>query len=95
MGDEQSPRVLGMANIVPIFKKGGKENPGNYRSVYMTSIAGKLLKQIIKQSILKTWEKGMITSSQCGAVKNKSCQTNLIYIFNTIISLVDKGNAVV
>lgn len=46
------------ANTIPIFKKGNKENPGNYRPVSLTSIPRKILEKINKQSIrkhLKQW----------------------------------------
>lgn len=38
--------------------------------------------------------KGAITSSKNGSVKNKSCQTDLIPFFDRLTSLVDKGNSV-
>ena len=38
------------ASITPIFKKGKKEDPGNYRPVSLTSILGKLTEQLIKQA---------------------------------------------
>ena len=31
------------ANVVPIFKKGSRFEPGNYRPVSLTSVVGKLL----------------------------------------------------
>ena len=43
-------------NVVPIFKKGKKEEPGNCRPVSLTSIPGKILKQIIKPSLWKQLE---------------------------------------
>uniref|UniRef100_A0A670KJT9 Reverse transcriptase domain-containing protein n=1 Tax=Podarcis muralis TaxID=64176 RepID=A0A670KJT9_PODMU len=83
------------ANVVPIFKKGKREDPNNYHPVSLTSIPGKILEQIIKQTVCEHLERNaVITNSQHGFLKNKSCQTNLISFFDRITSLVDEGNAV-
>ena len=82
------------ANVVPIFKKGKKEEPGNYRPDSLISIPGKILEHIIKWTLCKHLENNaVITRSQHGFVKNKSCQTNLISFFDQVTSLIDKGNA--
>ena len=40
-----------IANIVPIFKKGNRSNPGNYRPVFLTCICSKLLEHIVYSHI--------------------------------------------
>ncbi|KAJ7421899.1 RNA-directed DNA polymerase from mobile element jockey [Willisornis vidua] len=41
-----------MANV-PIFKKGKKEDPGNYRSVILSSLPGKIMEKTILGGIEK------------------------------------------
>ncbi|KFV87952.1 hypothetical protein N308_03592, partial [Struthio camelus australis] len=44
------------ANVTPVFKKGKKEEPGNYRPVSLTSIPGKVMEQLILEVITKHLE---------------------------------------
>lgn len=46
------PIDWGLANVMPICKKGQKEDPGNYRPVSLTLLLGKVIEQIILSAIM-------------------------------------------
>ncbi|KAK4807180.1 hypothetical protein QYF61_024300 [Mycteria americana] len=84
-----------LANVTPIFKKGRKEDPGNYRPVSLTSVPGKLMAQIILSAITRHIQDNQgIKPSQHGFRKGRSCLTNLISFYNKVTHLVDEGKAV-
>ncbi|KAK4818253.1 hypothetical protein QYF61_009428 [Mycteria americana] len=84
-----------LANVTPIFKKGQKEDPGNYRPVSLTSVLGKLMEQIILSAITRHVENNQgIRPSQHGFRKGRSCLTNLISFYDKVTRLVDEGKAV-
>ena len=61
-----------IANVVPLVKKGSKDNPGNYRSVSLMSVVGKLLEKILRDRIYVHLElNNLISDRQHGFVRGK------------------------
>ncbi|KAK4815580.1 hypothetical protein QYF61_004097 [Mycteria americana] len=84
-----------LANVTPIYKKGWKEDLGNYRPVSLTSVPGKLMEQIILSAITRHVENNQgIKPSQHGFRKGRSCLTNLISFYDKVTHLMDEGKAV-
>lgn len=69
------------ANILPLFKKGCKVNPGNYRPVSRTSMVGKLLERFLNDTIYVHLDTGVVRDSWHGFVSGRSCLMNFIAYF--------------
>ncbi|PKU29476.1 rna-directed dna polymerase from mobile element jockey-like [Limosa lapponica baueri] len=68
-----------VANVTPIYKKGWKEDLGNYRPVSLTSVPGKIMERIILSELSRQVQGSQgITASQHGFMKGRSCLTNSI-----------------
>ncbi|PKU41705.1 rna-directed dna polymerase from mobile element jockey- hypothetical protein [Limosa lapponica baueri] len=82
-------------NVTPVFKKGKKEDTGNYKPFSLTSIPAMVMEQLFLDVISKhVEEKKAIGSGQHGFTKGKSCFTNQITFYDGMIDLVDEGRAV-
>ncbi|KAK4827473.1 hypothetical protein QYF61_018709 [Mycteria americana] len=84
-----------LANLTPIYKKGQKEDPGNYRPVSLTLVLGKIMEQSNLSALNRHLQANQgIRPSQHGFMKGRSCLTNLISFYDQATRLVDEGKAV-
>ena len=72
-------------NITPLFKKGSRNKPENYRPVGLTSVVCKLLETIVRDRMVEFLVKHqLINTSQHGFLKASSCLTNLLCFLEEI-----------
>ena len=84
-----------LANVTLIYRKGRKENPGNYKPVSLTSVPGKVMEQIILSAITQhVQDNQVMRPSQHAFVKGRSCLTDLISFYVKVNRSADEGKAV-
>ena len=67
------------ANVVPIFKKGNRCKPENYRPASLNSVVCKLPESFLRDHMIEFMSKhNLLKCSQHGFIKGLSCLTNLL-----------------
>lgn len=73
------PSVWKRANVTPIFKKGSRVEPTNYRPISLTSVVCKVMESIVKNAImLHLISNNLMAPEQHGFVPGKACNSNLL-----------------
>ena len=69
----QVPTIWKDAFITPLFKKGDRSKPSNYRPVSLTPICCKIMEHIIHSTVMKHLDiNGILTDAQHGFRKSRS-----------------------
>ena len=80
---------------MPIFKKGDKHQPANYRPVSLTSITCKLLEHIMHSNTMQHFDNhNVLCDNQHGFTKRRSYETQLISTIQELSSFIAKGKQV-
>lgn len=75
------PKAWKDARISPIFKKGSKTDPSNYRPVSLTSVVCKILEKVVRKNIMThLTENKMLSDEQYGFRTNRSCALQLLNV---------------
>jgi hypothetical protein len=92
MATGEVPRDWKTAIVTPIFKKGAKADPGNYRPVSLTSVPCKVMESVIKDAVMDhLMHNNLISDSQHGFVPGRSCATNLLTFQEVITRCIDEA----
>ena len=79
------PNVWKEAIVVPIFKKGQRSNPENYRPVSLTTVACRIMEKIIHKKITHhLLINQLISDCQHGFISQRSTLTQQISFFNRL-----------
>ena len=71
--------------IVNLFKKGDKEDPGNYRGITLLSVVGKVFCKVLNNRLVQHFDKGgVLHEGQAGFRLKRSCVDN-IYTLNELV----------
>ena len=83
------------AIVSPVFKKGNRSTPSNYRPISLTSVTCKLIEHIIFSNIISHFDSNnILTDFQHGFRKKRSCDTQLILTINDLAKGIDKNQQI-
>jgi endonuclease/exonuclease/phosphatase family metal-dependent hydrolase len=77
------PKKWKLANVVPVYKKGTKNNTENYRPISLTSIIMKTYEKIIRDQLMSRCN-DKISENQHGFLPSKSCETQLVPFYDDL-----------
>ena len=80
------------ANVTPVYKKGAKHDPNNYRPISLTCISCKLMEHILASSIMQhARTHNILYSLQHGFRDKRSCETQLLGFVNDLVNSMHSG----
>ena len=89
------PRDWSLAQVVPIHKKGDRQNPGNYRPVSLTAVPCKVLVSLIRDQLLTHLiDQDLLSSHQHGFRPRRSCSSQLLEVLAVWTRELECGNPV-
>jgi hypothetical protein len=89
------PTIWRRANVCPIYKKGVKSDPANYRPVSLTCVVGKVMESMVRDKIVEHLaENNLIRPSQQVFMSGRSTVTNMLVYMEALTRLLDEGHTV-
>ena len=89
------PEDWKQALVAPIFKKGDKSTPANYRPISLTSVCCKIMEHIMHSQIMQHMEDlNILSDAQHGFRKRRSCETQLLLTLQDLSSALDYGEQI-
>jgi len=89
------PHQWKLAKIIPLHKKGKKDNPENYRPISLLCSLGKIYEKCLLNVMIKKFGDSLPSSFQHGFRKNHSTSTAALTIQNIIAKALDNKKKVI
>ena len=84
-----------ISKVVPLHKKGDKNELKNYRPVALLSVPGMVLERVVAIQVEEYFEKNKLLGTfQFGFRRSKNTTTELLTLFDTILEAKDKKNEI-
>ena len=90
------PNILKTAHVTPVYKKGDRLEPENYRPISVTPTLAKIFGRLLLEQLTRHLTlNGLINKNQFGFQKQKSCLDTIISLTEKINQCVDENEIVV
>ncbi|CAL4076678.1 unnamed protein product, partial [Meganyctiphanes norvegica] len=95
MQSGETPEDWRRANVTPIFKKGDRNDPANYRPVSLTSQVCKVMESIVKERVFDHLKSNnLLSEEQHGFREGRSCLSNLLTTLEDWTNILDDKDCV-
>ena len=89
------PESLKVAKIIPLHKKGAKDDKSNYRPISLLSTYSKIMEKVVYKQVYKYLLKfSILSDDQFGFRSQKSTSLALLHFLHYLYPNLDKGNCV-
>ena len=86
------PDFLKTAKVTPIYKKGSREEPGNYRPISVLPIVAKVFEKIVNKRLIEFLDShDILYKHQYGFRKKYSTKLSVINLVNSLLRSIDEG----
>ena len=86
------PKDCKVAKLKPLYKKGTKTDPKNFRPISLLPIVSKIFEKVIHHQTMEyLTDDNILYKYRSGFRKNHSTDTSLSYLINRILTSFDSG----
>ena len=89
------PRDWKLANITPVYKKGDRSKPTNYRPISLTCVCSKLMEHIIVSNVMNHFTNhNVLSDKQHGFRARRSCESQLLSLTHELHEHLEKKSQI-
>ena len=95
MDESALPEIWKRGNIAPIFKKGNRHEPENYRPISLTCVACKVMEKFVRDAVRDhLLRNNLISQHQHGFLPGKSTSSQLMECLEDWSKMMEEGSSV-